>query len=97
VRDSEAAKPAAEVSAHGPRGSNRLGNQIATEAKRPIAKNQDAHGSLTTLQAAFLGALVDMAQREAGDVSISPADDVAPHEIRRAIHALVRAKGEGCA
>jgi hypothetical protein len=38
---SEAEKPAADFSARGPRGSNRLGNQIATEAISDKAKNQD--------------------------------------------------------
>jgi hypothetical protein len=44
------------------------------------------------MESAFLGALTALAQR--GDASITPAGDVAPDELRRAIHALVRAKAE---
>jgi hypothetical protein len=47
--------------------------------------------SLSPMESAFLAGLVDLAQR--GDASIAPADDVDPSELRRAIHALVLARG----
>jgi hypothetical protein len=62
-------------------------------ANKSQAKKQDGPRSLSPMENAFLAGLVYLAQR--GDASIAPADDVAPHEIRRAIHALVRAKGDG--
>jgi hypothetical protein len=50
MSSTKATRPAAEGSAHGPRGSNRLGNQIAAEAISDKAKKQDAH----SLNAVFL-------------------------------------------
>ena len=41
MRSTKASKPAAEFSARGPRGSNRLGNQIAAESIQSQATNQD--------------------------------------------------------
>ena len=47
------------------------------------------------MQAAFLAGLLDLAQRETGDAAIAlPTGVVEPREIRQALVALMRAKGE---
>jgi hypothetical protein len=83
-----ATRPAAVRTASGPRETDQLGGKIDLVANKPTAKKQD----LSSMQAAFLGALVDLAQR--GDAEITPLADVAPDELREAVVALVRAKGE---
>jgi hypothetical protein len=74
--------------------------KVASEGalnSRPAAKSQvkkqNSGGGLTPMQFAFLGALSALARRS--DSSITPTGDVAPHELRQAVVALVRAKGEG--
>jgi hypothetical protein len=58
VRPTKASKPAAEFSARGLRGSNRLGNQIAAEAISDKAKKQDAHSlNAVLLPDEYLGRL----------------------------------------
>jgi hypothetical protein len=60
---------------------------------RPDGQAETA--KLTTLQAAFLDALLQLAQRETSAESIAlPSGPVEPSELRRVVVALLRAKGE---
>jgi hypothetical protein len=73
-----------------------LGNQIATDAKRSTAKNQDGpRVSLTPMQSAFLAGLLALAQRATGDSSsANPVGVVVPHELREALITLKCPRGE---
>jgi hypothetical protein len=83
VASSNASRPAAESSAHGPRERVQLGGKNYLEATSDKAKKQDVAGGLSPMQAAFLAGLVDLAQREAGDESIAlPTGPVEPGELR---------------
>jgi hypothetical protein len=92
----KATKPAAEISARGPREiRSALAGKICLNAIQPQAKNQDGKRvSLLPMQAAFLAGLLDLAQRETSDESIAlPSGPVDPIELRQVIIALLRARG----
>jgi hypothetical protein len=57
--------------------------------------NQEASGVPTPMESAFLAGLIDLARRETSAESIAlPTGAVKPHELRQAVVALMRAKGE---
>lgn len=85
MRSTKASRPAAN-SANGPLADDLLGSN-----RRVANKSQAPKQDLSSMQAAFLGALVDLAQR--GDASIAPTGAVDPIELRQAVVALC-VKGE---
>jgi hypothetical protein len=88
-----AARPATVRTVSGPR---EIRPALAAGSDLVANKSQAKKQDLSSMQAAFLGALVDLAQRETCEAAIAiPTGLVEPGELRQAIVALTcAAKGE---